>query len=140
MNKIVKLFTHFFLSVFLSVFGIWSGQKSASAENDVIGIRLGEIDLNGNQALRLVIETDKPLDAQVLLLDSPWRLVVDSDGLSWNVLGLASSGQLSSGLATAYRFGHPKLGTGRLVVEMNAPASPEQVFTLPRVRWAGIVW
>ncbi len=102
-----------------------------SAENDVIGLRLGEVNFEGSPALRLVIETDKPLDAQLLLLNNPWRLVVDSDGLSWNVLGLASSGQLSSGLATAYRFGHPKLGTGRLVVEMNAPASPEQVFTLP---------
>ena len=115
----------------MSVFGIWSGQKSASAENDVIGIRLGEIDLNGNQALRLVIETDKPLDAQVLLLDSPWRLVVDSAGLGWNVSGLASSGQLSSRPATAFRFGQPKAGIGRLVIEMNAPASPERVFALP---------
>ena len=102
-----------------------------SAENDVIGMRLGEVNFEGSPALRLVIETDKPLDAQLLLLNNPWRLVVDSDGLSWNVLGLASSGQLSSGPATAYRFGHPKVGTGRLVVEMNAPASPERVFTLP---------
>ena len=131
MRNIVKLFTRLFLCVFLSVFGIWSGQKSASAENDVIGFRLGEIDLNGNQALRLVIETDKPLEAQLFLLDSPWRLVVDGPGLGWNVSSLASSGQLSSGPATAFRFGQPKAGIGRLVIEMNAPASPERVFALP---------
>ena len=122
MCNIVKLFTRLFLCVFLSVFGIWSGQKSASAENDVIGMRLGEINLNGSPALRLVIETDKPLDARDLLLDDPWRLVVDGAGLGWNVSSLSSSGQLSSGPATAFRFGQPKAGIGRLVLEMNAPA------------------
>ena len=45
--------------------------------------------------------------------------------------GLASSGQLSSRPATAFRFGQPKAGIGRLVIEMNAPASPERVFALP---------
>ena len=102
-----------------------------SAQNDVIGMRLGEVDFKGSPALRLVIETDKPLDAQLLLLNDPWRLVVDSAGLSWNVSGLEKSGRMSIGPAIAYRFGHPKVGTGRLVVEMNAPASPERIFSLP---------
>ena len=128
----VKFFTRLFFYVFLSFLGLWSGQTMGSAENDVIGMRLGEVDFEGRSALRLVIETDKPLNAQLLLLNNPWRLVVDGSGLSWNVSDLSSSGQLTSGLATAYRFGHPKAGTGRLVIEMNAPASPERVFALPQ--------
>ena len=64
----------------------------ASADNDVIGMRIGEIDFEGSQALRLVVETDEPLDAKLLLLHDPWRLVIDSVGLSWNVPGLESSG------------------------------------------------
>ncbi|MBL81380.1 MAG: N-acetylmuramoyl-L-alanine amidase [Rhodospirillaceae bacterium] len=131
MSSKVKFFTRLFFCVFLSFLGLWSGQTMGSAENDVIGMRLGEVNLEGSPALRLVIETDKALDARLLLLNKPWRLVVDSAGLSWNVPGLAKSGRLSSGPATAYRFGHPKLGTGRLVVEMSAPASPERVFKLP---------
>ena len=78
-----------------------------------------------------MIETEKPLVAKLLLLDEPWRFVVDSAGLSWNVPGLPASGQFSDGLVIAYRFGKPKAGIGRLVLEMNAPASPERVFALP---------
>ena len=131
MSSKVKFFTRLFFCVFLSFLGLWSGQTIGSADNDMIGMRIGEVDFEGSRALRLVIETDKPLDAKLLLLHDPWRLVIDSVGLTWNVPGLESSGQLSSGLATAYRFGHPKEGTGRIVVEMNAPASPERVFVLP---------
>ena len=49
-----------------------------SAENNLIGMRIGEVDFKDSLALRLVIETDRPLDAQLLLLNDPWRLVVDS--------------------------------------------------------------
>ena len=41
-----------------------------SADNDVIGMRIGEVDFEGSRALRLVIETDEPLDAKLLLLHS----------------------------------------------------------------------
>lgn len=115
----------------MTVLGVWSGPKAAPVDNNVTGMRLGEIDLKGRVALRLVIETDKPLEAKLLLLENPWRLVVDSTGLSWNVPGLSASGQLLSSPAIAYRFGQPKAGTGRLVFELIAPYSPERVFALP---------
>ena len=131
MRKVGRFLTRFFMCILLSVFALWPWQASMSAENDVIGMRLGEIDFRGSPAFRLVIETNNPLNARLLLLNDPWRLVIDSAGLNWNVSGLASSGALSGGLATAYRFGQPKAGTGRLVLEMNVPASPERVFALP---------
>ena len=131
MRSIIKSFAWFFVCVLITVFGICSGQATASADNTITAVRLGKIDLQGNSALRLVIETEKPLAAKLLLLDEPWRFVVDSAGLSWNVPGLPASGQFSDGLVIAYRFGKPKAGLGRLVLEMNAPASPERVFALP---------
>ena len=76
------------MCILLSVFALWPWQASMSAENDVIGMRLGEIDFRGSPAFRLVIETNKPLNAQLLLLNDPWRLVIDSAGLNWNVSGL----------------------------------------------------
>ena len=131
MRNLIKFFTRLFFYVFLTVFGLWLGHTMVFAENNLIGMRLGEIEFKGGPALRLVIETDKPLTAQLLLLNDPWRLVVDSADLSWNVPSLSASGKLSTNLATAYRFGQPKEGMGRLVLEMNAPASPERIFKLP---------
>ena len=71
MSSKVKFFTRLFFCVFLSFLGLWSGQAMGSADNDVIGMRIGEVDFGGSRALRLVIETDKPLDAKLLLLHDP---------------------------------------------------------------------
>jgi len=115
----------------LLLMGAGVGQIAKAADNQLTGMRLGLIDLNDTPALRVVLETSQPAPAQLLLLDEPWRLVIDSPDLGWGVSGLQSAGPLSSGPATAYRFGHPEPGTGRLVIEMSAPASPERAFTLP---------
>ena len=50
---------------------------------------------------------------------------------SWQVEGLPQRGDLGTGLASAYRFGSPKPGTGRLVIELNNPAAPVRAFILP---------
>lgn len=120
--------------VFLFLFMLGAlgvGQTAIAADNQLTGMRLGMIDLNGAPALRIVIETRQPASAKLLLLDEPWRVVIDSPGLTWDIAALQSAGTLSNGPATAYRFGHPQLGTGRLVIEMDEPASPERAFTLP---------
>ena len=113
----------------MAVVGV--GQIALAADNQLTGMRLGMIELNGAPALRIVIETRQPATAKLLLLNEPWRLVVDSPGLTWDIAELQSAGTLSNGPASAYRFGYPEPGTGRLVIEMNAPASPERTFTLP---------
>jgi N-acetylmuramoyl-L-alanine amidase len=104
---------------------------TASAQNSLTAMRLGNVDIDGQMALRLVIETAVPQQAKMLLLSDPWRLVLDYDNMEWAVAGLPSSGQLSLLPAIGYRFGHPKPGSGRLVIEFARPASPESAFTLP---------
>ena len=102
----------------------------ASAQNSLTAMRLGNVDIDGQMALRLVVETAVPQQAKMLLLSDPWRLVLDYEDMEWAVAGLPSSGQLSLP-AVGYRFGHPKPGSGRLVIELARPASPERAFTLP---------
>ena len=102
----------------------------ASAQNSLTAMRLGNVDIDGQMALRLVVETAIPQQAKMLLLSDPWRLVLDYEDMEWAVAGLPSSGQLSYLPAVGYRFGHPKPGSGRLVIELARPASPERAFTL----------
>ena len=132
MTNMINALSRKLAVLFILVLGVVGvGQIAMAADNQLTGMRLGMIELNGAPALRIVIETRQPATAKLLLLDEPWRLVVDSPDLTWGVAELQSAGALSNGPAAAYRFGHPEPGTGRLVIEMNAPASPERAFTLP---------
>ena len=131
MTLIVNVLRRLLIVLLVLLAGAGQSQMAMAADNQLTGMRIGMIDLNDTPALRVVIETSQPVPAQLLLLDDPWRLVVDSPDLNWNVSGLSAAGALSSGPATGYRFGYPQPGTGRLVIEMNAPASPERAFTLP---------
>ncbi len=115
--------TVLFISVLSSV--------PASAQNSLTAMRLGNVDINGQVAMRLVVETAVPQQAKMLLLSDPWRLILDYENMEWAVANLPSSGQLSLLPAISYHFGHPKPGFGRLVIELARPASPERAFTLP---------
>ncbi|MGA0973698.1 MAG: AMIN domain-containing protein, partial [Candidatus Puniceispirillaceae bacterium] len=90
-----------------------SGQ--AFAENSVTGMRLGAIKIDDRDGLRLVIETKSPIKARLLLLQSPYRLVIDMPETSWNVAQLAPRGNLDVTPGKAYRFGNPQPDIGRLV-------------------------
>ena len=60
--------------VFLFLFMLGAlgvGQTAIAADNQLTGMRLGMIDLNGAPALRIVIETRQPATAKLLLLDEP---------------------------------------------------------------------
>ena len=104
---------------------------NAHADNAITGLRLGPVELDIGTGLRVVVEQDKPVAAQLLLLDSPYRLVIDSPDTHWNVSGLTAKGSLSRAPASGYRFGSPAPGVGRLVIELDAPAAPVRAFTLP---------
>ena len=102
-----------------------------AAGNNVTAIRLGDISIDGVKGLRLVIETKNPAKASMLLLEQPYRLVVDLDQTDWQASNLPRKGALSKAPARAYRFGTPKPDTGRLVIELTAPAAPQRIFRLP---------
>ncbi len=116
------------LSVMMLLFAA-SGQ--AFAENSVTGMRLGAIKIDDRDGLRLVIETKSPIKARLLLLQSPYRLVIDMPETSWNVAQLAPRGNLDVTPGKAYRFGNPQPDIGRLVIELAKPAAPVRAFSLP---------
>ena len=117
---------------------LWlAGLQAQAAENSITGLRLGGVDIDGSQALRVVIETSDTANAKLTLLTNPYRFVVDMPATDWQVDGIAKSGSLSRAPATAYRFGMPDPQTGRIVIEMDAPAAPVRRFTLPATGGSG---
>ncbi len=98
---------------------------------DIQGIRFGQIELNGQAVTRLVIETSQPANAQLLMLENPYRLVVDMTQAQWAVRSLPPSKTISEGVVNSYRFGYPETGVGRIVLELASPARPLDAFRLP---------
>ena len=93
----------------------------------ITGLRVGHLD----DASRLVIETSEPLPISMLLLVEPYRLVVDMPYARWRVADLGASGALNVSPMHGFRFGSPKSDISRLVIELENPAVPEQIFRLP---------
>ena len=89
------------------------------AENGLTALRLGSVSVDGQPALRLVVETSTPATVKMSLLSAPYRLVIDMRDVAWQVDSLPKKGILDRSPATAYRFGQPEPGTGRLVIEMD---------------------
>jgi len=102
-----------------------------SIGNEIVGLRLGQIEIQQKPGLRLVVEMVRPVKARLLLLDKPWRLVIDAADTDWQADGLLPAGDLDNPPARRYRFGHPEPGIGRLVIELDSPAAPLRAFTLP---------
>jgi N-acetylmuramoyl-L-alanine amidase len=102
-----------------------------AAENGLTALRLGSVSVDGQPALRLVVETSTPATVKMSLLSAPYRLVIDMRDVAWQIDSLPKKGRLDRSPATAYRFGQPEPGTGRLVIEMDSPAAPFRAFALP---------
>ena len=119
------------------ILAVITGLQVRAAENSITGLRLGGVDIDGQSALRVVVETSNPVRASLKLLSNPYRFVVDFANTDWQVDGIARRGPLSRDPATSYRFGNPDPQTGRVVIEMNAPAAPVRRFTLPAVDGGG---
>ena len=101
------------------------------AKNKITGMRVGVVQIDERAGFRLVIETQSPLKASLLLLQSPYRLVIDMPETDWDVDELPQRGQLLVKPGTAYRFGTPQPNVGRLVLEFEKPAAPVRAFSLP---------
>ena len=111
---------------------LWLASLQAqAAENSITGLRLGGVDIDGKPALRVVVETSRSASARLTLLTDPYRFVIDMPDTDWQVDGIAKRGPLARAPATAYRFGMPDPQTGRVVIEMDAPAAPLRRFMLP---------
>jgi N-acetylmuramoyl-L-alanine amidase len=103
--------------------------QQASASNAITGLRLGQVDVHGQSGLRIVVEMNARPQTRLLLLDSPWRLAIDSPSTEWESRRLPA-GDLARAPASGYRFGHPTPDIGRLVIELDTPAAPVRAFIL----------
>ena len=108
-----------------------------AAENAITGLRIGGVEIDGKQALRVVVETDRPVRARLTLLSDPYRFVVDIPNGEWRVESVPKRGPLGRAPATAYRYGNPDPQTGRVVIEMQAPAALVRRFALPAAEGRG---
>ena len=120
------------LGLLAGTLGMVSGPaaaQQASASNAITGLRLGQVDVNGQSGLRIVVEMSARPQTRLLLLDSPWRLAIDSPSTDWESR-LLPAGDLARAPASGYRFGHPTPDIGRLVIELDTPAAPVRAFIL----------
>ena len=102
-----------------------------AADSAITGLRIGGVEIDGQRALRVVVETDRPVPAKLTLLADPYRFVVDIPNADWRVADVPKNGNLGAAPATAYRYGRLDAQTGRVVIEMAAPAAPVRRFALP---------
>ncbi|MGB2159196.1 MAG: AMIN domain-containing protein, partial [Candidatus Puniceispirillaceae bacterium] len=58
-----------------------------AADSAITGLRVGGVEIDGRQALRIVLETDRPVQARLTLLADPYRFVVDIPDADWRVDG-----------------------------------------------------
>ena len=110
---------------------ITTASSDVYAKNQITGMRVGVVQIEERAGLRVVVETQSPLKASLLLLQSPYRLVIDMQETNWAVDELPQRGQLLVTPGTAYRFGKPRPNIGRLVIELEQPAAPVRAFSLP---------
>ena len=96
---------------------------NTSDSNGLTALRLGTVSVDGQQALRLVVETNTPATVKMSLLSAPYRLVIDMRDVGWQIDSLPKKGRLDRSPATAYRFGQPEPGIGRLVIELDSPSA-----------------
>lgn len=116
-----------FMLAFLLPWGVSPWNPALAETPQITDLRSGQLET----ASRLVIETTQPVPVSLLLLVDPHRLVVDFPTSRWRVENMGASGGLSASLINGYRFGSPAPNISRLVIDLNGPAVPEQIFWLP---------
>ena len=126
----IKILSGGCLKIIVMLF-VTTASGSVFAENQITGMRVGVVQIEERAGFRLVVETKSPLKASLLLLQSPYRLVIDMPETNWAVDELPQRGQLLVEPGTAYRFGTPRPNVGRLVLELEKPAAPVRAFSLP---------
>jgi N-acetylmuramoyl-L-alanine amidase len=119
------------LTIAIHAASLLASGLAVADDSAITGLRLGDVEIDGKQALRVVVETDRPVQAQLTLLENPYRFVIDIPNAAWRVDGVPKSGAIGRAPATAYRYGRPDPQTGRVVIEMAAPAAPVRRFALP---------
>ena len=105
---------------------------SALAENTVQGIRFG---IN-KDSVRVVLDTDAPLDYKAFVLGSPTRVVIDLPSVTFKITPPKTPKK--NGFISAYRYGAFQPSVSRLVLDADALVVIDRIFRLPADKAKGL--
>ena len=89
------------LTIAIHAASLLASGLAVADDSAITGLRLGDVEIDGKQALRVVVETDRPVQAQLTLLENPYRFVIDIPNAAWRVDGVPKSGAIGRAPATA---------------------------------------
>jgi N-acetylmuramoyl-L-alanine amidase len=105
--------------------GAGLGAHALAAEASVDDVRIA----SHGAATRVVIDLSQPVDFRHIALTQPPRLAIDLPEVTWTVADDAAPP--SNGLVEGFRFGHPRPGVSRIVLDLAQPFEIDRVFQLP---------
>jgi len=101
------------------------GAGALAAEASVDDVRIA----SHGAATRVVIDLSQPVDFRHIALTQPPRLAIDLPEVTWTVADDAAPP--TNGLVEGFRFGHPRPGVSRIVLDVAQPFEIDRVFQLP---------
>lgn len=118
------------LPVVLAIVALVAGARlevadAAAAEAAVDDIRIAK----HGDATRVVIDLSGPVAFRHITLTQPPRLAIDLPEVGWKMGD--DPGVKAVGLVQGFRFGHPRPGVSRIVVDLVQPFEIDRVFELP---------
>lgn len=96
-----------------------------AADAEITDIRVGKQGLS----TRIVIDVDRPINAEVFALAGPARLVVDLPEVGWRLPPRPLPSK--TGVLARLRYGLFKPGNSRIVIDLNQPSMVHQALALP---------
>jgi N-acetylmuramoyl-L-alanine amidase len=105
--------------------GIAPGTGALAAQASIDDIRIAR----HGAATRVVIDLSQPVDFRHIPLTQPPRLAIDLPEVTWTVDD--RSAPPDDGLVEGFRFGHPRPGVSRIVLDLAQPFEIDRVFQLP---------
>lgn len=99
--------------------------SARAADAEITDIRVGKQGLS----TRIVIDVDRPINAEVFALAGPARLVVDLPEVGWRLPPRPLPSK--TGVLARLRYGLFKPGNSRIVIDLNQPSMVHQALALP---------
>ena len=99
-------------------------REAKAAEASVDDIRIA----SHGDATRVVIDLSKPVDFRYISLGQPPRLAIDLPDVAWTV---GQDAFRAVGLVKGFRFGQPRPGVSRIVLDVAQPFEIDRMFELP---------
>ena len=101
-----------------------ASREAKAADASVDDIRIA----SHGDATRVVIDLSKPVDYRYISLGQPPRLAIDLPHVDWSV---GTDAARAVGLIKGFRFGQPRPGVSRIVLDVAQPFAIDRVFELP---------